>query len=1157
MSMYEGVRALIAREKELQLAKDRQVEIDSENEIYRDRRETLGGVTLTEAMEKGATSRFDKIEFEDESVYTGEVKDGIPSGLGVLVFSNGCEYAGEFLDGRRHGYGVSSDPKKGNFYGYFEHDKRQGLGLFTSSDQSATVVTEWNEGQQVRPSDNADEIVQEIVDEAIAARERARELINPAKKISFLPPALDLPTVGTEQEGGDEILTPETTRRSTAVVEDGVAEQMNLHNVKRITFGDGSVYEGQSANELPEGLGSAKYPDGSVFEGYWKEGVRHGYGVYRFSSGAMYEGAYDSDKRHGRGMYSFQTGRSLIVEWNRGARVDVEATPEIESEVAKIQEEAHVAKMLVRKLLKRKFGGESRAKTRRTSIAFINPATTPASFGAKAGEDKAEEFKFSGDADGLGCMTYPENSRYDGQWKAGKREGFGVFYFSSGARFVGEYKDDKRHGLGRYTYPNGKVIDGVWHEGTHTSETPSEKAVNRVVLLAQSAARMAHHQHGEGMKMFDDHIVTEEAALALLNPLKAFVSVKFGDGVVYHGESSDGKSPDGYGHVVYSDDSWYAGQFADGVRNGVGVFHFASGAVYAGEYEKDAKHGLGVYTTSDGVKHIAKFEENKNAEIEGDDLKEKAEAIAADAEEKAKLILEAVAHFRAATTKYSSVDGRRGASAAAAPSAARVGGETPAPFSVPEDKEVDAGELVLRKITYTNGSYYEGEVGSTSKNPHGHGVCTYADGSTYKGQWYDGIRSGVGVFEFSSGDKYEGNYRGDHKHGIGFYTTADGNSAIVESSYGNTVTIDDDDRIDEVVEAAKDAADEAITACEKVRAGVMGSPSASAGSTPRPALSKALSKAVLSAPKARAEVEPVVDPGVLELKTLEYSNGTVYEGNVGSKTGLPHGVGVCKYNDGGYYAGHWYNGKRSGLGVFKYASGDLYYGRYSGDQKVGVARYMTVAGEQMTIQTVGDTTEELLEHEGVGGIALAARYAAEEAEQAQAKVHALQSAGGDAAKGRTISRPVPLTRMLSHSTFEDGATYSGETDGNGVPDGYGVSKYPDQSKFEGFHKDGVREGSGVFAFASGAIYKGEYAKNRREGKGIYINKAGVRTARLWVEGKPTDTTLSDEEAQAAEEAAVEAQRRAVEKAAASTATSQVASADKDHHVELAPTVEEE
>lgn len=109
----------------------------------------------------------------------------------------------------------------------------------------------------------------------------------------------------------------------------------------------------------------------------------------------------------------------------------------------------------------------------------------------------------------------------------------------------------------------------------------------------------------------------------------------------------------------------------------------------------------------------------------------------------------------------------------------------------------------------------------------------------------------------------------------------------------------------------------------------------------------------------------------------------------------------------------------------------------------------------------------------------------------------------------------------------------------------------------GNHIEGVREGYGMFTFASGAEYRGEYKNNKREGKGVYKDANGMQTARMWIDGKPTDKVLSDAETEEVEKAAADAKAIALSKAVASETNKTEAAADNEHKEETTNAVASE
>jgi len=70
----------------------------------------------------------------------------------------------------------------------------------------------------------------------------------------------------------------------------------------------------------------------------------------------------------------------------------------------------------------------------------------------------------SGEAHGLGIITFEDGNTYAGEWKFGEKEGVGVFAFPNGETYMGEYKKGLMHGKGVYYFENGDRYEGEFAE---------------------------------------------------------------------------------------------------------------------------------------------------------------------------------------------------------------------------------------------------------------------------------------------------------------------------------------------------------------------------------------------------------------------------------------------------------------------------------------------------------------------------------------------------------------------------------------------------------------------------------------------------------------------------------------------------------------------
>jgi uncharacterized RDD family membrane protein YckC len=85
-------------------------------------------------------------------------------------------------------------------------------------------------------------------------------------------------------------------------------------------------------------------------------------------------------------------------------------------------------------------------------------------------------------------------------------------------------------------------------------------------------------------------------------------------------------------------------------------------------------------------------------------------------------------------------------------------------------------------ITYADGSSYVGDVFDGA--PQGHGTYTYANGDKYVGQFKSFLFDGRGSYFYASGNKYVGEWKDDKQDGQGTFTWANGDQYVGEFKEG-------------------------------------------------------------------------------------------------------------------------------------------------------------------------------------------------------------------------------------------------------------------------------------------------------------------------------------------------------------------------------------
>ncbi|MBF0553355.1 MAG: DnaJ domain-containing protein [Nitrospirae bacterium] len=155
-------------------------------------------------------------------------------------------------------------------------------------------------------------------------------------------------------------------------------------------------------------------------------------------------------------------------------------------------------------------------------------------------------------------------------------------------------------------------------------------------------------------------------------------------------------------------------------------------------------------------------------------------------------------------------------------------------------------------LSYHSGWKYAGEF--RSGMPHGEGTLTYPNGTIYAGQWKDGKKNGHGTLTHPNGTTYTGQWQDNTKHGQGTVTYPNATAYVGQWEYDT-----------------------------KNGHG-----------------------------------------------TLTYPDGTKYVGQW--KDNMQHGQGTFTYPDGTTYAGEWKDDKKDGPGTLTFPNGRKYIGKWKDDK---------------------------------------------------------------------------------------------------------------------------------------------------------------------------------------------------------------------------------
>lgn len=498
----------------------------TESGIFSTKNGTVKDKTITwEGLEKKYD--YGSPEYIYGGKYSGNVLDSMPSGNGTYTSSNnGCTYSGEWLKGRQHGKGVYffKGHKSGGSIGMkYEGDwfegKRHGIGKFNYTDTHVLydeISTNVYEGDWVGGKMHGKGILKSLDKKIFEG-----EFINGKKH-----KGIEYDNKGNKLDG---------------IWVDDVQKGMAVWS-----FSDGTFYEGEMSNLIPQGKGKLSYLDGETIEGSFDKGLPEGDCVQICYNGDKFEGMYKNGKKNGNGKYTTNKGYD-IGKWENNKYV-------------------------------------------------VN------SGGRYEGEIQ------NGEKNGKGILYFGEGGYYNGDWINGKRDGKGINEFSGGDKYEGDFINDKLQGTGLYTFASGSIMDGEFKEGIFIKgefkwnresvnffTKKGDKFTGTLITNKGSAQPFlskgkmeyangdfydgnweANKPHGKGIFIYANGDKYE------------------GDFIndCYHGK----------GIFTFHNGEIYKGDYINHLRQGKGINTLPNGNKFEGEYFKNHMHGNGIFTDANGNK---------------------------------------------------------------------------------------------------------------------------------------------------------------------------------------------------------------------------------------------------------------------------------------------------------------------------------------------------------------------------------------------------------------------------------------------------------------------------------------------------------------------------------------------------------------------------
>lgn len=221
----------------------------------------------------------------------------------------------------------------------------------------------------------------------------------------------------------------EATGRS--VYWDGETRTINIYSSITsynldILYANETVYEGESANGMPQGMGKLLYDGELFYEGQFKDGKIEGRGkMYDIEyPSSYYEGEFKNNRFHGEGKMVYSDEGYHIGSYSNGLR-----------------------------------DGSGKLLYKDGTLSYEGMFQDNAIHGEGTGYYGTYKYVGNyayGSFNGQGKLYYQGNLDYDGLWKD-NRKFQGITYSQGKPFYEGTYLDDKPDGYGAFYGDNGKV----------------------------------------------------------------------------------------------------------------------------------------------------------------------------------------------------------------------------------------------------------------------------------------------------------------------------------------------------------------------------------------------------------------------------------------------------------------------------------------------------------------------------------------------------------------------------------------------------------------------------------------------------------------------------------------------------------------------------
>ena len=250
----------------------------------------------------------------NDYTYSGEFKDGKPSGQGTATYTNGSRYSGEYKNGKRNGQGTFTFANRSTYVGDFKDDIFNGQGTLTILNGDK-YVGGYKDGHR-----NGQGILYKFDGTIIASGKWP----NPSRFIPFGSVAdfvsLDINSYPFNQPTQTPASNPPSIAERDRLTAEVGAErkkrqelEQQLASSKERESIESSLpaCQGSDVSRWTNCFGTQTFASGGKYIGGFKDGKANGQGTFTFASGTKYVGEYKDGSYNGQGIYYWEDGTIL------------------------------------------------------------------------------------------------------------------------------------------------------------------------------------------------------------------------------------------------------------------------------------------------------------------------------------------------------------------------------------------------------------------------------------------------------------------------------------------------------------------------------------------------------------------------------------------------------------------------------------------------------------------------------------------------------------------------------------------------------------------------------------------------------------------------------------------------------------------------------